>query len=64
MQVAITDNIGIIDFYHYDDKSGAHSTLPNVPLEYEKRKLAVISTTLDAYLREKAFRRLTRLRWT
>ncbi len=53
VQVAITDNIGIIDFYHYDDKSGAHSTLPNVPLEYEKRKLAVISTTLDAYLREK-----------
>ncbi|HCB35041.1 MAG: hypothetical protein A2W52_01105 [Candidatus Taylorbacteria bacterium RIFCSPHIGHO2_02_49_25] len=49
-QIAITDRIGIIDFYHYDDKSGAHSTLPNVPLDFVKRKITVGSTTLDSWL--------------
>lgn len=49
-QIALTDRVGIIDFYHYDDKSGAHSTLPNVPLSFEKRKLTVASTTLDLWI--------------
>lgn len=57
-QIALTDRIGIIDFYHYDDKSGAHSTLPNVPLKYEKRKITVPSTTLDAWLKEKSISRV------
>lgn len=51
-QLALTDKTGVIDFYHYADKSGAHSTLPNVPLNFAKQKITVTSTTLDSW-REK-----------
>ncbi|MDO8594536.1 MAG: FkbM family methyltransferase [bacterium] len=51
-KIAVSDKTGTIDFYHYDDKSGAHSTLPNVPLQFEKRKLSVPATDLDSYLRK------------
>lgn len=51
-QLAISDKIGTIDFFHYNDKSGAHSTLSNAPLQFEKRKLSVPATDLDAYLRK------------
>jgi|SRR3989344_2043279 len=51
-KIAIADKAGTIDFYHYNDKSGAHSTLPNVPLQFEKRKITVPATDLDAYLKE------------
>ncbi len=51
-ELAVTDKKGMVDFYHYDDKSGAHSTLPNVPLNYTKRKLAVPATDLDSWLTE------------
>lgn len=52
VQLALTDKTGTIDFYHYADKSGAHSTLPNVPLTFAKRKITVTSTTLDSWCTE------------
>ncbi len=52
-QLAVTDRTGTIDFYHYDDKSGAHSTLGNVPLNFAKRRITVSSITLDAWLEAK-----------
>ncbi len=57
-KIAVTDTVGTIDFYHYDDKSGAHSTLPNAPLQFEKRKITVSSTDLDSYLQEKGVTRV------
>lgn len=51
--LAVAERAGMIDFYHYDDKSGAHSTLDNVPLPFAKRKMTVPSVTLDAWLRER-----------
>src|SRR3989338_3786367 len=57
-QIAITDRVGIIDFYHYDDKSGAHSTLGNVPLDFSKRKLTVGATTLDSWLEKNGILRV------
>ena len=53
VRLAVSDKDGTIDFYHYDDKSGAHSTLPNVPLDFHKRKITVVATTLDAWLGER-----------
>src|SRR3989344_3716082 len=53
-QIAIAEKAGEVDFYHYDDKSGAHSTLPNVPLQFEKKKIVVPSTDIDSYLKERA----------
>ncbi|MSU55766.1 MAG: FkbM family methyltransferase [Candidatus Taylorbacteria bacterium] len=50
--LAVTDKKGIVDFYHFDDKSGAHSTIPNIPLPFEKRVLHVPSTSLDGWLDE------------
>ncbi len=50
--LAVTKHAGMVDFYHYDDKSGAHSTLANIPLPFTKRKLSVPSVALDAWLRE------------
>ncbi len=50
-QVALGDATGTIDFYHYDEKAGCHSTLPNVPLAYAKRKISVQATTLDTFLK-------------
>ncbi len=57
-QLALTDRGGVIDFYHYDDKSGAHSTLPNVPLNFAKKKITVISTTLDSWREQKHIQRV------
>ena len=57
-QIAVTDKIGIIDFYHYDDKSGAHSTLANVPLDFTKRKLTVGAITLDVWLEKNGIPRV------
>jgi len=51
-QLAVSDRQGTIDFYHYDEKAGCHSTLPNVPLDYKKRKISVAANTLDAVLAE------------
>lgn len=50
--VAVTDRAGTIDFYHYPDKAGCHSTLPNVPLDYRKEKITVAANTLDALLND------------
>lgn len=55
---AVSERAGSIDFYHYDDKSGAHSTLPNVPLDFRKRKITVSAVTLDAWLAEKGISRV------
>lgn len=56
--LALSDRTGTIDFYHYDDKSGAHSTLPNVPLDFKKRKLTVPSSDLDSFLAHEGVRRV------
>ncbi len=48
--LAITDSVGTIDFYHYPDKAGCHSTLPNVPLDYKKEKITVACSNLDSVL--------------
>ena len=58
VELALTDRAGTIDFYHYDDKSGAHSTLGNVPLNFAKRKITVNATTLDVWLEEKQVSRI------
>lgn len=55
---AVSDRQDSIDFYHYDDKSGAHSTLGNVPLNFAKRKITVGATTLDTWLEEKRIPRV------
>lgn len=49
--VAITDRSGTIAFYHYDEKAGCHSILPNVPLDFKKRKITVPAVSLDAFVR-------------
>ncbi len=48
--LAITDSVGTVDFYHYPDKAGCHSTLPNVPLDYKKEKITVACSNLDSVL--------------
>lgn len=48
-QLAITDKTGWVDFYHYDEKSGVGSTLPNVPLNFKKRKISVKAADLDSF---------------
>lgn len=56
-QLALTDRQGTIDFYHYPDKAGCHSTLPNVPLDFRKEKITVAANNLDSVLKnEKAER--------
>lgn len=55
---AIADKEGVIDFYHYDDKSGAHSTLQNVPLPFQKRKIAVNAVSLDRWLQKRGITRV------
>lgn len=57
-QTAITDRSGTIDFYHYDDKAGCHSILPDAPLDYAKRKITVSATTLDALTKENGIGRI------
>lgn len=57
-EVAITDRRGAIDFFHYDEKAGLHSILPNVPLEYAKRKITVESADLDSALEHNNVRRV------
>jgi|SRR3989338_513684 len=56
--LAVTERAGTVDFYHYDDKSGAHSTLDNVPLHFAKRKMTVPSVALDAWLQERDIERI------
>jgi len=58
VQLAVADTRGVLQFYHYDDKSGAHSTLPNVPLNYAKRELTVQATDLDSWLKQKGISRV------
>ncbi|MDP3935194.1 MAG: FkbM family methyltransferase [Candidatus Giovannonibacteria bacterium] len=48
-QRAITNKTGTIDFYHYDEKSGINSTLPNVPLNFKKTKISVEARDLDSF---------------
>lgn len=48
-QLAITDKTGAIDFYHYDEKSGIGSLLPNVPLDFKKTKISVEASDLDSF---------------
>jgi len=48
-QLAVSDKTGRIDFYHYDARSGVHSTLPNVPLDFQKKKISVEATDLDSF---------------
>lgn len=55
---AVSEKKGVVDFYHYDDKSGAHSTLRNVPLDYAKRKISVPATDLDSWMRESGVARI------
>ncbi|MBI5728782.1 MAG: FkbM family methyltransferase [Candidatus Magasanikbacteria bacterium] len=49
--LAVTDQHGTIDFYHYPDKAGCHSTLPNVPLDYKKERITVPADSLDSLLK-------------
>lgn len=49
-ELAIADRLGTIDFYHYDEKAGCHSILPNVPLDFKKRKITVQADQLDTLL--------------
>lgn len=53
IQLAVSESRGVLRFYHYDDKSGAHSTLPNVPLTFAKREITVEATDLDSYMAQK-----------
>lgn len=57
-QTAISDRAGTIDFYHYDDKAGCHSILPDAPIEYAKRKITVPAITLDAFVKENGVTRV------
>lgn len=57
-KLALTDTVGRTDFYHYDDKSGAHSTLPNVPLPFLKKKVTVNASTLDSWVARNGIRRV------
>lgn len=57
-RLAIADKKGTIDFYHCDDKSGAHSTLANVPLPFAKRKLIVTAVELDSWVRERGIQKM------
>ncbi len=48
--IAASDKIGIIDFYHCGEKSGCHSTLKNIPLNFKTEKISVPATDLDSLL--------------
>lgn len=56
--IAVSDRTGPIDFYHYDQKSGIGSTLANVPLDFQKKKLTVSAETLDAILAREGIARV------
>lgn len=49
-QLAITNQIGTIDFYHSEEKTGCSSVLPTVPLEFKRRKIRVSTADLDSIL--------------
>lgn len=51
-RLAISDKTGQIDFYHYDEKSGVGSVLPNVPLDFKKTKISVRAANLDSFLQK------------
>lgn len=57
-QLAVTDQTGTIDFYHYDEKAGCHSILANVPLDFKKRKITVPAVSLDAFLQQSGIPRV------
>ncbi len=48
--IAASDRAGTIDFYHCQEKSGCHSTLPNVPLNFKIKKIFVPADDLDSLL--------------
>lgn len=48
--VAASDRAGTIDFYHCEEKSGCHSALPNVPLNFKTKKILVPGSDLDSLL--------------
>ena len=45
--VAVSEKIGQIDFYHSEDKTGCHST---IPADFRQKKLTVRATDLDSAL--------------
>ncbi|MBI2020921.1 FkbM family methyltransferase [Candidatus Giovannonibacteria bacterium] len=49
-EFAVADKKGTMDFYHYEEKSGVGSILPNVPLDFKKTKISVLATDLDSFL--------------
>lgn len=52
VKLALSDKKGKIDFYHCEEKSGSHSILQNVPLDFRKRKIMVASCDLDSWLKQ------------
>lgn len=48
-QLAVTDKAGTVDFYHYEEKMGVGSLLPNVPLDFKKTKINVPASDLDSF---------------
>lgn len=49
---ALGDQLGIIDFYHCIDKSGCHTTIPDIPTGLLMTKTSVQSNTLDNILKQ------------
>ena len=48
--IAASDKVGTIDFFHCPEKSGCHSTLENIPLNFKTEKISVTATDLDSLL--------------
>lgn len=57
-QLAITDQFGAIDFYHYDEKTGCNSILSNAPVAFQKRKITVSASDLDTILKTEGVNRV------
>lgn len=50
LELAISERSGALDFYHCLTKAGCHSTLQNIPLDFERKKITVKSESLDEFL--------------
>ena len=54
-QLAVSDRVGSIDFYHSEDKTGCHST---IPADFRQKKLTVAAVDLDSLLAQEGVPRV------
>src|SRR3989338_9500133 len=56
--VAVSDQSGMIDFYHSDEKSGCGSVLGKLPVSFKKTRLTVPANSLDTIVAEAGLSRV------